>query len=226
VPQALREKTKRYLEDLECRKVIRRPSSEWRNPIRGLENSDGTIRLVSNFIPVNYLVLKGPYEIGSIKKLIQATQGSKWFIFIYLKAGFYHIEIGEEDKYKTAFKYYGKVYECNTMVIGFKNTPQVLQRVMSVILEKFKGRGIAVYMDDLVVHAETVEQHDRLFKLALKELSKHNMRVNYTKLQYRKNKVKVLGVNIDENVKRPNEIKQNKALEYPAPKSISELRRF
>jgi hypothetical protein len=35
-----------------------------------------------------------------------------------------------------------------------------------------------------------------------------------------------LGVTIDGNVKRPNEIKQNEALEYPSPKSISELRRF
>jgi hypothetical protein len=62
--------------------------------------------------------------------------------------------------------------------------------------------------------------------VVMEELGKHNIRVNSSKLQYRKNKVKVLGVTIDGNVKRPNEIKQNEALEYPSPKSISELRRF
>jgi Reverse transcriptase (RNA-dependent DNA polymerase) len=61
---------------------------------------------------------------------------------IDLKEGFYHIEIREEDKYKTAFEYDGKVYEWNSMVMGFKNSPQVLQRVMNVILEKFRGKGL------------------------------------------------------------------------------------
>jgi Reverse transcriptase (RNA-dependent DNA polymerase) len=111
--------------------------------------------------------LKDPYEIGSIKEVIQATQGSKWFSVIDLKEGFYHIEIREEDKYKTAFEYDGKLYGWNYMVMDFKNSPQVLQRVMNVILENFRGKGIEVYMNDIVVHAQTVEQHDRMFKWAL-----------------------------------------------------------
>jgi hypothetical protein len=53
VPQTLREITKRYLEDLERIKVIKRSSSVWRNPIRALEKPDGTIRLVSHLIALN-----------------------------------------------------------------------------------------------------------------------------------------------------------------------------
>ncbi len=48
VPYYLREKLKDYLEDLIKRGVIRRSTSEWRNPIRALEKPDGGIRLVSN----------------------------------------------------------------------------------------------------------------------------------------------------------------------------------
>ena len=50
------------------------------------------------------LVVKDPYEIPNIREVLRATQGSKWFTVFDLKEGFYHVEISEEDKHKTAFE--------------------------------------------------------------------------------------------------------------------------
>ena len=55
-----------------------------------------------------------------------------------LKDGFYSIEITEEDKYKTAFEVNGRVYKWNSMIMGYKNTPQILQRSMDDIFRDLK----------------------------------------------------------------------------------------
>lgn len=158
IPQALRGKTKKYLEILERRKIVRRSKSRWRNPIRAIEKPDGEVRIVGNLIGLNDLVEKDPYELPIMKQKIQATQGSKWFTVIDLKEGFYCIEIEEEDKHKTAFEVNGKVYEWNWMVMGFKNARQIVQRVMNGMLGDLLGNGVEVYMDDIVVHAKTAEE--------------------------------------------------------------------
>lgn len=81
---------------------------------------------------------------------------------IDLKEGFYHIEIGEADKHKTGFEFDGNVYEWNSMVMGFKNSSQILQRVMNEILGDMRGRDVEVYMDDVVIHAKRRYEYDEL----------------------------------------------------------------
>lgn len=163
IPQALKERTIQCLEDLERRKVIRRSESEWRNPVRSLEKPNDGIRLVCNLMALNDLVEKDPYELRNIREIIQMTQGSRWFTVLDLKEGFYHIEI-EEDKGKTVFEVGGYVYEWNGMVMGYKNTLQIMQRTMNKMLRDLISKGTEVYLDDIVIHGKTEQDHDRILR--------------------------------------------------------------
>lgn len=81
-----------------------RSDLRWRNPIEAIEKPNGKcIRLASNLMGLNYLVDKDLCGVPSIRYVIRATQGSKWFTVLVLKKGFYYIEIEEADKHKTAF---------------------------------------------------------------------------------------------------------------------------
>jgi len=88
------------------------------------------------------------------------------------------------------------------------------------------GKGVEVYLDDVVIHAKTVEEHNRLLVNVLRCLQENNMRVNKEKMQLGLEEVKLLGVTINGKEQIPWEVKKNKALEYPEPKTIQELRRF
>ncbi|KAF9761623.1 Polyprotein P3 [Nosema granulosis] len=103
---------------------------------------------------LNELVEKDTYSSTLIKDIIRATQGSKVFTVIDLKEDFYHVEIEEHHKHKTAFEVNGRVYEWNGMVMGLKNSPHIMQRVMNNVLDEFRGKGVEVYMDDIVIHAK------------------------------------------------------------------------
>lgn len=226
VPQALRNLTDEYIRNLEKRGVIKRSESEWRNPIRAIQKPNGGIRLVSNFMALNDLCEKDPYELRNIRDVIRSTQGSKYFTIIDLKDAFYSIEIEEEDKKKTAFEFDGRVYEWNSMVMGFKNAPQILQRVMCKILDKVLDNGVNVYMDDVVVYGSTREEHDKKLEFVIGKFIDNNLKINKEKMQFALGEVELLGVKINGSEQTPNEIKKNEALTYPEPRNIKELRRF
>jgi hypothetical protein len=184
IEQALIGDTEKHLEDLERRKVIRDSVSSWRNPIRAIRKPNGSIRLVSNLIALNEIVEKDEYGLTNIRDVVRATQGSRFLTVLDLKDGFYSIEIEEQDKHKTAFEFNGRVYEWNSMVMGFKNSPQILQRIMDQIFRNLKGRGVAIYMDDIVIYGKTREEHDKLCREVLRRLESNNMKVNRSKIQY------------------------------------------
>ena len=58
---------------------------------------------------------------------------------------------------ETAFEFNKRVYEWNGMVMGFKNSPQILQRTMDKIFEEYRSNGVEVYMDDIVIHVKPKE---------------------------------------------------------------------
>lgn len=192
VPEAYRKRRVKYLEDLESRKEIRRSRSAWRNPMRAIEKANGSVGIVSNLMALNDLVEKDPYELGRIRDVTRAVQGCSWFTVIDLQEGFYHIEIEEGDKHKTAFEFDGRIYEWNSMVMGYKNAPQIMHRVMNGILGEMKGNGVEVYMDDIVIHGRTEWEHDELVREVMRRLELHGMRANVQKMQLKQKEVKLL----------------------------------
>ena len=39
-----------------------------------------------------------------------------------------------------------------------------MQRLMNGIFDDLRGKGVEVYMDDIVVHGKTEREHDKLLK--------------------------------------------------------------
>lgn len=143
-----------------------------------------------------------------------------------LKEGFYSIEIEEKDKHKTAFEFNGKIYEWNSMVMGFKNHAQILQRTIDKIFRDMKGKGVEIHMDDIVVYSRNIREHSIVLREVLKRLRENNMRLNVGKIQFCKPKVKPLGVTLNGKDIIPSEIKKNEALELIKPECVTDVRRF
>lgn len=60
---------------------------------------------------------KDEYRLSNIRDVVRATQGAEFMIVLDLKERFYSIEIEEEDKFKTAFEFNGKVYEWDLRIL-------------------------------------------------------------------------------------------------------------
>ena len=51
------------------------------------------------------------------------------------------------------------------MPIGITNAPATLQRLMDLVLKGMHGTEVFVYVDDIVIHSETLEERHKSQKI-------------------------------------------------------------
>lgn len=68
------------------------------------------------------------------------------------------MEIGEEDKDKMDFKSHHGWFAFILIPFGLKHSPRTFQRDIDVILSQVKWQYALVYLDDVVVFSESLEQ--------------------------------------------------------------------
>ncbi len=127
-----------------------------------VEKPNGDLRICQNFIALNAITEDDPQDIPNMRDIINSTQGCKYFTVIDLKDAFYSIELEEKDKHKTAFEFDGQAYEWNSMPMGYKNSPLIMQRIMNKILTAERHNGVEVYLDDIIIYTKTKEEHEEL----------------------------------------------------------------
>lgn len=195
-------------------------------PIRYLQKTDGNVRLVSNLTKLNDIVRKDTQSIPSMRDVIRATEGNDWFTVIDLKTAFHYIEIAENDKTKTVFEFRRNTYEWSGMVMGFENSPMIMQRAMNKIFFDMTEKNVMVYMDDIVVFNKDLCEHIKTVEKVIMRLCKEKLRISPKKTQYCKNEIKLLGMMIDGKERMPLEEKQKTIRDAEIPKNVSKLRSF
>ena len=194
IPEKYITESKSAIKKLIDNGYIEPSTSSWCNPIRPVLKEDGSIRITSNMQFLNNLVEQNNYTIPHIQRVIEKTQGMKWFSVIDLKDGYFQIKLKAEDKYKTAFYFENKLYQWTRMPQGFKNSPAVFQAVMDTILEPALNNACSVYLDDIIVYGKTESEHDQNIEKILNLLMQEGFKVNPKKMQYKQNPIKYLEV--------------------------------
>ena len=67
--------------------------------------------------------------------------------------------IVEEDKPKTAFVTDSGLYEFEVMPFGLTTAPATFQRLMGTVFNDIRFKFIIVYIDDILVHSTTFDDH-------------------------------------------------------------------
>jgi len=84
-----------------------------------------------------------------------------------LKNGFHLIPIHQGDEWKTAFRTRYSLYEFEVMPFRLTNAPSTFQDMMNHVFSDMLDVRLLVYMDDILVYAQTHEEHDSRVKKVL-----------------------------------------------------------
>lgn len=147
-----------------------------------------------------------------------------WFKVINRKEAFYSIEIDEQHKHKTAFEFKNTAYDFNGMIMGYKNSLQILQRMIAYVLSDYIRKEVEVYKDDIIIHAKSRNEHDVTVIDVIKKQHKNNFRINIEKLQVAQQEVLSLGVKLNGEEIKLLEEQKNKINNSMVPKSIKDMR--
>src|SRR5256885_13312931 len=91
--------------------------------------------------------------------MLDKFEGSQWFSSIDLASAYWQVEMNEKDIEKTAFITSEGLYESLVMPFGLCNAPATFQRLMHEVLGNLIYTKAPVYLDDIIIHSKTFEQH-------------------------------------------------------------------
>lgn len=125
--------------------------------------------------------------------------GSPTFLAVLdLESGYHQLKIRNRDTYKTAFITKSGTYEYIQMPFGLINAPHAFHKFMNKVLKSFIYKFCLVYLDDIMIYSSTKELHYQHIELILQKLRTTRLRFNLSKYHFFKEKVKFLGLIVED----------------------------
>jgi len=162
-------------------------------PVFFVKKKDGKLHLVQDYCALNAMTVKNKYLLPLILELIAKLCGAKYFTEL-------DVRIKEGDKWKATFQTNCGLYEPLVMFFSLTNSPATFQTMMDDIFEDLILEGIVVvYLDDILIFTETLEEHWKITRHILELLGKHKLYLCSDKCKFEKTTIEYLGVIISHN---------------------------
>ncbi len=160
----------------------------------------------------------------NLEETFSALPGSRWFSVLDLKSGNYQIEVEESDKHKTAFVSPLGFWEFNQMPQGVTNAPSTFQRLMERCMSDIHLKEFVVFLDDLNVFSDTLEEHKRRLLRVLHQLREYGLKLSPEKCKLFQTSVKYLGHIVSSSGVETDTEKVAVLKTCPVPKNLKKLR--
>ena len=224
VPYAMREALKSELRTMEDLGVIRRSSSAYASPLVVVKKKDGTDRICVDYRRLNKITVFDPHPSSHPSDVFQDLVGDNYFSTIDLSKGYWQIKVREEDVPKTAFVTMGEHYEFVRMPFGMMNSGATLNRAVKRLLDGMDN--VTAYVDDLLVHTETWEEHLCTLERLFTRLEEAGITVRPTKCVLGAPEVDFVGHSLKRGIVGLHEDNISKVRDAPRPTTKKQVKSF
>ena len=107
-----------------------------------------------------------------------------------------------------------------------QNYPQKSEVIMDITLTELIGTELFVYLDDIVIFADTLEEHENKFNNLIQRLREANLHLQSDKSEFLRPEIGYLGHIIDKNGVQPDPKKIIAVKEFPVPKRQKNVKQF
>ena len=161
-----------------------------------------------------------------IDDILDKMGKSKFFSAFDMSAGFHQIPMKEECKKYTAFSTSQGHFEYNRMPFGLKNAPATFQRMMDRTFHGLIGINCFVYIDDIVIFGETINEHNKNLKIVLQQIQKLGLKLEPTKCEFLKPELEYLGHLITADGIKPNPVKIEAIKNFKKLENVKDVQSF
>ena len=134
-----------------------------------------------------------------------------------LKMGFHQIPMAEASKDYTAFVCPFGLFNFERMSQGLTNSPMTFQRLMEKCVGDMNFRELLVYLDDIIIHASSLEEAEERLIKTLQRLRAFGLKIDPKKCKFFQKSVKHLGHIVSENGVQPDPDKISALTTWPRP---------
>ena len=217
---------KKQLEEYLASGRLRPSESPWGTNVIFAKKKDGALRFCVDYRGLNDATVRNSYPLPLTEDLFDRLTGARFFSIIDLRTGFYQILIAEKDRHKTAFSTSQGLFEYNVLPMGLCNSPGVFMALMNDTFRAYLDQFVLVFLDDIIVYSDTLEDHERHLRLALQRLREQRLCAKLSKSALCQTEVEFLGHYFGRDGLRVMEDKIDTVRDWPVPTTIRELRAF
>jgi len=200
--------------------------SAWSSPIVLVIKKNGKWRLCSDYRKLNSMTVPDSYSLPNIDEIFSSLGGAKIFSTLDLFSGYHQIRMAEDSIDLTSFttKFGNFVYK--VMPFGLTGAPATFQREMNRILFDLLGKCVFVFLDDILIFSNSIDEHVIHLKQVFEIFRKYKVKINIEKCCFFKEEVEVLGHVVSKNGLKTIKSKVDAVSKWIKPENISELRSF
>jgi len=152
--------------------------------------------------------------------------GAKYLTKLDIKDAYPNRRIREGEEWKTTFSTKLGTYEYLVMPFGLCNTPAAFQRWMNEVLMEHIEMCCIVYLYDVLIYSNTLQQHRKEFSKIRQAIRKSGMKVKPSKCEFHQSETEYLGFIIGQEGVKTDLVKTQAMWDWTAPKKIKEIQCF
>ena len=193
IPRPLYAEVKNHVQNMLDRGWITKSKSAWSSPVVITKKKSGGIRFCVDYRLVNKKTIQDKHPIPRIQEALDTLINSKFFTVMDLTRAYYQGFLTESSRCKTAFVTPWGFYQFTRIPFGLTNAVAAFQRYMEETLEEERMKYALPYLDDTIVHSESVATHIEHVRNVLRRFQAKGLKLNINKCDFCKLEAKYLG---------------------------------
>jgi len=215
-----------HLQDMQRQGIIEPRQSPWCSNIVLARKKDGTMRCCIDYRQLNNCTVGDAYPVPRQDMCLDALAGSRWYSTCDLRSSFHQVKLYPDASDKTAFITRRGMFRYRTMPFGLTKAVATFQRLMDLVLSGVSLSVCICYLDDIIIHAKTLDQHLGNLEMVLQKLRDANLKLKPSKCFFLQTSVKFLGHLVSAKGLETDVEKTRLINEWPVPTSLKQLRGF
>ena len=193
----------------------------WCSSLHVVLKKDGQVRITIDPRDLNKALMREYHPTNTVEQVAQRCGNAKYLTVLDTNQGYFQIALDKTSRNYTAFNTPFGRYRYKRLPMGITCSPEIFQRVFGDIFAPING--LEIIMDDCLIVADTLEEHNRILKETLQTCRDYNITLSIKKTQLCTESVHYSGHKFTHKGLELDKERINAIIGMPEPKCIADV---